>query len=53
MGNQVGTSIFQVTPLSAAVGMINTAAGAIPAGQAVVQDGMAPQAYGFSGGLDT
>ncbi|KAF6262980.1 hypothetical protein COO60DRAFT_530512 [Scenedesmus sp. NREL 46B-D3] len=49
MGNQVGTAIFQVDQLSAAVGTINTAAGAIPAGQAVVQDGMAPQAYGFSG----
>jgi hypothetical protein len=49
MGNQVGTAIFQVQSLPAAVGMISTAAGAIPSGQAVVQDGMAPQAYGFSG----
>lgn len=49
MGNQAGTAIFQVTPLPDAVGMMNTAAGAIPAGQAIVQDGMAPQAYQFSG----
>lgn len=53
MGNQAGTAIFQVQALSAAVGMINTAAGAIPSGQAVVQDGMAPQAYGFSGAAAT
>lgn len=49
MGNAAGTSIFQVGQISAAVGSVNTAAGTIPAGQAVVQDGMAPQAYFFSG----
>lgn len=49
VGNQVGTAAFQVANVQEAVGVMNTAAGAIPSGQAVVQDAMAPQQYYFSG----
>jgi hypothetical protein len=49
LGNQAGTVAFQVAPLNAAVGVLNTANGLrIPAGQALVQDAMAPQQYFFS-----
>lgn len=50
VGNQVGTSVFQVGTISPAVGMMNTASGQqVPAGQAVITDAMAPQQYFFSG----
>lgn len=49
MGNQVGTAAFQVGDISPALGVLNTANGLqIPAGQALVQDPMAPQQYFFS-----
>lgn len=49
VGNQVGTAAFQVGTISPAVGVLNTPNGLqIPAGQALVQDAMAPQQYFFS-----
>jgi len=49
VGNQVGTASFQVGNISPAIGMLNAPNGQqIPAGQALVQDSMAPQLYFFS-----
>lgn len=49
VGNQVGTTAFQVGTISPAIGVLNTPNGLqVPAGQALLVDPMAPQQYFFS-----